>query len=80
MMMTNSKHVLSTLRDYIVALSPGVVFGDSDNLVDAGAIQSIRLLELVDFVEDAFGVSVSSGDLYEGHFDSAESIAQYVCR
>lgn len=53
-------------------------FSDDDNLVERGLVQSIRLLELVDFVADNFGVEATADDLYRGSFASVNSILRFI--
>jgi acyl carrier protein len=67
------------LRDYLVR-SGGLTTtpGDGDRLADHGFATSLRLLDLVGFVEDAFGVRLRPVDLVPDNLASIEQIARTV--
>lgn len=67
------------LRDYLVR-SGGMarVPGDGDRLADHGFATSLRLLDLVGFVEDAFGVRLRPIDLVPDNLASIDQIARTV--
>lgn len=48
------------------------------DLIDAGAIDSLSLVELLVQIERAFGVTVSMDDLDLANFRTVERIADYV--
>jgi len=48
------------------------------SLIDSGYIDSKGILELLEFVEGTYGLSVPDDDLRPEHFDSISGIAQYV--
>jgi acyl carrier protein len=50
------------------------------NLVEAGVIDSVGILEMVVFLEDAFGVTVDQESLNPENFSSVSSIAGFVRR
>lgn len=71
----------SRIRDYIIQ---NFLFGnaekltDSTSLLDAGIIDSTGILEIVQFIEDAFGVTVNDDELLPENLDSIEAIARYL--
>ena len=48
------------------------------SLIDSGSIDSMGILELLEFVESTYGLSVPDADIRPEHFDSISAIAQYV--
>jgi len=52
--------------------------GDDDSLLRTGVITSLGVMELVDWVETTFGVSVEPSDITEENFDTVRSIARYI--
>jgi acyl carrier protein len=52
--------------------------GPEDSLLDGGIIDSMGTLEVVQFLEDEFGIQVSDEEMVADHFDSIQSISQYV--
>jgi acyl carrier protein len=66
------------IRDFLAELSGTSAFADDDNLADIGVVQSMRLLELIDFVADRFGVEVTPDDIYQGRFRTVTEIVHFV--
>ena len=48
------------------------------SLIDSGYIDSMGILELLEFVEHTYGLSVPDDDIRPENFDSISGIAQYV--
>ena len=59
-------------------LRAGVSVADDDSLMDAGALDSLRLMELVTHLERQYGFSVAPDDLVPENFDSLDAIARFV--
>lgn len=51
---------------------------DDDSLLEKGIIDSIRMLDLIGFLEEKFSVTVDDEDLYPENFDTLNAIADYV--
>ena len=51
---------------------------DSVSLVEAGVVDDTGVLELVLFVEEAWGLTVHAADLAPENLDSVNSLAAYV--
>lgn len=49
-----------------------------DPLIASGAVESLGLLTIVDYLETEFDLSVSDTDMTEENFGTIASIAQYV--
>ena len=56
----------------------GAERGPQDPLFSAGVLDSVRLQELVAWVEDRYGVTVEPWDLSLANFDSAAAVAAFV--
>ncbi len=60
------------------------LFGEGDELsedtsfLNEGIIDSTGVLELVDFIEEEFGVTVEDDELVPDNFDSIEKIENYL--
>jgi acyl carrier protein len=61
-----------TISDY------GGEMRDDESLLEAGLIDSARMIELIAFLEERFDISVEEEDLIPENFDSIEAIASYV--
>ena len=54
------------------AVTPGT------DLMEAGVLDSTKFMEMVAYVEDAFGVEVDDEDLTPENFGSIEKMARFV--
>lgn len=55
-------------------------FANSDSLLETRVIDSTGVLELLQFVEDSWGIHVDDADLTPENFDSIAQVAAYVRR
>lgn len=71
-----------TLRDYIVqhySVQPGDPdFTDDVHLFDYGYVDSFGAVDLVSFVQQAFGITVSQSDLIAYPMNTINEIAQFA--
>lgn len=51
---------------------------DDDSFLERGLLDSTGILELISFVEQEYGVTVSAGELIPENFDSINRIAYFV--
>jgi len=49
-----------------------------DSLLELGIIDSVKMLELINFIEEKFGIKVDEEDLYPENFDSINAIVSYI--
>jgi acyl carrier protein len=78
----NEQEVLERARSYVLEnflyMRRNQKLGDDDSLLRTGVITSLGVMELVDWVESTFGVSVEPSDITEQNFDTTRSIARFV--
>ena len=78
----SSLGIVDRLRQYIVEeLAPGVAGAELTSeypLIDRGVVDSLGVLRLMSFVEEAYGVEVSEQDLTYEHFRDLGSVARFV--
>jgi len=74
--------VKSLVRKYIgeSVAQVGEEVADNSSLMGQGIIDSAGILELVAFVEDAFGIRVCDSELAPENFDSLNAIQSYLDR
>jgi acyl carrier protein len=51
---------------------------DDDSLLRQGVITSLGVMELVDWIEESFGVKVEPSEITEQNFETPRSIARFV--
>ena len=50
----------------------------NDSLLESGIIDSVKMLDLISFLEDTYKIEVDDDDLYPENFDTLNAIAEYV--
>ncbi len=55
-------------------------FADDDSFLRCGIIDSLGVMQLVEFIEAEFGIEVSDPELVPENFDSLARVAAYVER
>jgi acyl carrier protein len=53
---------------------------DDQSLIAAGTLDSTGILELINFVEEHFGMKVEDSEMTPENFDSVSAIASFVAR
>ncbi|MFQ5584931.1 MAG: acyl carrier protein [Calditrichia bacterium] len=53
---------------------------DDDSLLEKGIIDSVKMLDLIGFLEEKFNLEIDDEDLYPENFDSLNAIADYIGR
>jgi acyl carrier protein len=79
--MQTTAEIKSEIRQFIQrqfppARQPG--FSDSDSLLRPGLIDSFGVLELVGFLEQQFGVTLTDDEMLSDRFESVNSLAELV--
>ena len=64
------ENFLYTRRDFVV--------GEDDSLLERGIIDSIGVMELVQFIEGDFGVKIDDQDITEQNMGSLRAIGAFV--
>lgn len=77
-------NIKNTIRSFIfdnfAYRLDGVEFDDSESLSGAGILDSIGVLSLVTFVEEAFDVSVSDDEVAPENLDSIDNLTGFIGR
>jgi acyl carrier protein len=69
------------VRDYLKTLvGKDVSFGDGDSLLAAQLIDSLRVAELIVFLETTYHVTFDNDDLTPDNLDSVDAIAAFLER
>ena len=76
------EEISKTLRDYIVeryAVPAGdAEFTDDVHLFDYGYVDSFGAVDLVSFVQETFGITISQGDLIAYPMNTINEIATFT--
>jgi acyl carrier protein len=65
------------LENFLYA-RPDVRLSDDEHLFDRGIIDSMGALELMQFLQDEFGIQVDEDEMTEQNFESLRAIGRFV--
>jgi len=75
--------VLERTRNYMLEnflyARPDVRLADDEHLFERGIVDSMGAVELIQFLQDEFGIEITDDELTEQHFSTLRSIAAFVC-
>jgi acyl carrier protein len=78
----NEQNVLEQARDFVIEnfmyMRKVKTIGDDESLLRTGVISSLGMMEVVEWVESTFGVSVDPDEITEQNFDTLRGIARFV--
>jgi len=72
--------IAERIRSYLVSAYPAEApdLGPEDDLSESVLADSLSIVTVVDFLEDAFSIRVRRADLNERTFRSIRSLSEYV--
>lgn len=74
----------TALRQYVTATflpQAGLkTFGDADSFLEKGIIDSTGVLELLEFIEGRFGITVEDEEVVPENLDSLDKLAGFIQR
>ncbi|MGH7496627.1 MAG: acyl carrier protein [bacterium] len=69
----------SDIKVFLTKQSPkGVTFSDQDSLLSKGVIDSLKMLDLISFIEQHFGVKIDEDEMMPDNFESVDAIVSFV--
>ena len=51
---------------------------DDDSLLETGIIDSVKMLDLIEFIEKTFTFTVDEDDMVPENFDTINSLTEYI--
>lgn len=71
--------MVSIIHDYVVnECNDGIEIRDDDPIIDRGILDSLRVLNLISFLEETFEIEIDLSEIDATHFQSVESIVSLV--
>jgi methoxymalonate biosynthesis acyl carrier protein len=71
---------INTIRDFVHANLNGAVIADDEDIFASGYVNSLFVVQLVMFVEQAFGLRIAGDDLDIRNLATIEDIDRLVSR
>lgn len=72
--------VRAFIEQEFLYMRPGVVITDEDSLMKKGVLDSMGVLEVMQFLTDTFGVTPADDEITEANLGSLNAIAAFVKR
>ena len=83
-MSRNSSDVAARIRAYIrevfLYAQPDLELGDGDRLLQRGIIDSMGVMELLEFLQEEFGVTVADEEVLEQNLGTIQGLTAFVVR
>lgn len=74
------KEIMEKLTELLIQLRPGVDFEKEEDLVSAGVMDSITIVELITVLEENFGVEITMEEFVPENFKSVRTIQEMIDR
>jgi acyl carrier protein len=68
------------IDDRFLYLHPDVEVGDADQLLELGVIDSLGFVELVEEVQDRYGIAIQDVEITEENLGSVSAIVAFIAR
>lgn len=74
--------ILATVRDFITQeflyMRPDFNLADDDDLLRRGVIDSMGVMELLEFIQSSFAITIADSEVTETNLGSLRAIAKFV--
>ena len=71
--------IRTTIKNFLVKQAPkGIIFTDTENLLTNGVIDSLKMLDLISFIEDQFSLKIDEDEMMPDNFESVDAIISFL--
>ncbi len=77
-MQSIEQKIRNFIAENILFSNDGYPYSDETSFLENGVIDSMNVMEIVAFVEEAFGVDVEDREIIPSNFDSVQNVATYL--
>jgi acyl carrier protein len=81
--MNEKNNISDQIRGFIIERFPLADknnFGNKTDLLESGIIDSLGILDMVEFVEKKFGILLTDDELVPENFQTVEHLAEFLAR
>lgn len=78
-----TKELMRTIRNFIYdtyVFDEETIIKDDESLMDTGLIDSTGVLELTQWLESTFDITISDEDIRPSNLDSVEKISEFITK
>lgn len=75
-----SKQIKDFILKSFLFTDDSAALGNDQSLMSTGVLDSTGILELINFVEETFGIKVSDEEMLPENFDSVDAVTAFVAR
>ena len=80
MIMNGKSKIRSFILDNFLFTDDERALANDDSFLEKGIIDSTGILEVINYIEDEFGITVEDDELLPDNFDSVDNVDAYVLR
>jgi len=71
--------IRSDIKSFLMKQAPkGASFSDQDNLLIKGVIDSLKMLDLISFIEKQCNIAIDEDEMMPDNFESVDAIVSFV--
>lgn len=78
----NETEIVNRTRDWVrenfLYMRPDWALGDGDPMLGSGVIDSVGVIELVEFLQRNFGITVADDEITETNLGSLKAVGRFV--
>lgn len=72
------ERIRTYVKENFLYMRPDFEFQDTDSLLGQGVVDSMGVVELIDFLHEEFGLSVKDDEITERNFDNLKAMGRFV--
>ena len=74
----NIERLRAFVQENFLYMRPDFELADSDHLLERGVVDSLGVVEMVQFIEQEFGIDVAEDEISEANLGSLQAIARFI--
>ncbi len=71
-------NIKSSIRNFLINKNTIQSINDNDSLLENGIIDSLKMIELINFIEEKYTIHIDEDELMPENFDSISVISNFI--
>ncbi len=80
LVISNKEIIRKYMVEELAKKNEHMQISDQENIIETGLIDSLGIMQLVPFLEEAFSIRIRDEDIIPEHFESIDAISVYIGR